>query len=388
MKSKAWTVTFCAVAAGIAIAIAQNKTLPCIDALQAEFAISKAAAGWLSSVFCVMGVAMAFPAAVIVERLGVQKTCVLSLLCAAGGTLLGLLSRSVSLMLLSRVIEGVGAGLISIAVPALIAMWFPPEKRGLPTGLWTSWQFVGQAVCFFLGAAAVAAWGWRSVWAGSLALLLLCTALSRLFICAPAQPAVDASAESGASLSLGDLCKNKPAWLLSLSMFCFCFACFGFITWAASCWMETLQMRASQANSYIGIFTLVSLPVVLAAGWVLDHVNRKRFGTIMFFLYAGIVAVAFLLPQAKWALAFVLIYPFFEGAVSTSLWTMIPQTAKTAGQVPMVIALFTLMSNAGMLLGPPAVGMVIERFGWPAAAIVVAAMAFIGTAALLLVKTD
>jgi predicted MFS family arabinose efflux permease len=384
-KSSAWLVIICAVSGAVAVAIAQNKVLPCMDVIQDSFHIDMASAGWLSSVFSVMGIVMAFPAVMTVNKLGAKASCLISVGCSILGAVIGLISRSFLLILFSRVIEGVGAGLISIAVPNLIAMWFPPESRGLPTGIWTSWQYVGQSVCFFFGALISAETGWKGVWVFSLLIAAICFVLNVIFVRAPEHGenrAVDCSDSAFSAFG------NKNAWLVSISIFCFCFASFGFITWAAACWTETLGMDGTRANHYISLFAAISLPMVLLTGWILDRVNRKIFGIIVFIFYAFAVAGAFVLPSPGWVVVFVMLYPFFESGVITALWTIISQVAGSSSEVNSAVALLTLSSNIGMLVGPPMAGLCISTFGWTAAALLVGGVSMAGAACIMLVKTD
>ena len=72
-KKAAWSASFSVILCSIAIAVLQNKVVPCLDAIQAEFSLSNAAGGWLSSIFSVTGIIMAFPAALIVDRFGVKR---------------------------------------------------------------------------------------------------------------------------------------------------------------------------------------------------------------------------------------------------------------------------------------------------------------------------
>ena len=127
---RAWPMTIAAILAGIAIAVAQNKVAPCLGVL----------------------------------HLGPKNACVLSLVATIVGGVIGLISDSFPILLFSRIIEGMGASLIAVAVPTIIAVTFPPERRGLPTGLWSSWQFIAQALCFFFGVAITDAFGWQGVW--------------------------------------------------------------------------------------------------------------------------------------------------------------------------------------------------------------------------------
>lgn len=89
-KKAAWTASLSVIFCGVSIAVLQNKVVPCLDAIQAEFSLSNATGGWLSSLFSVTGIVMAFPAALIVGRFGVKRTCLVSLLAGCAGTLLGM----------------------------------------------------------------------------------------------------------------------------------------------------------------------------------------------------------------------------------------------------------------------------------------------------------
>lgn len=120
-KKAAWSASLSVILCSIAIAVLQNKVVPCLDAIQAEFSLSNAAGGWLSSIFSVTGIIMAFPAALIVDRFGVKRTCLVSLLAGCAGTLLGMTAVTAPQLIFSRVLEGVGtgagAGLITVAAP-------------------------------------------------------------------------------------------------------------------------------------------------------------------------------------------------------------------------------------------------------------------------------
>ncbi len=387
-KRCAWQVSLSAIFAGIVIAIIQNKVSPCLPVLQSAFSINKSTAGWLSSIFCVMSILVAFPAAIITNRLGVKMTCFFSLLCGVIGSILGIFSTSVAMLMVSRIVEGMGAGLISIAVPSIISMWFPPERRGLPTGLWSSWQFVAQALCFFFGAAITESFGWQGIWWCGLGLSILAVVLCVLCVRAPDSGRGYAEEDTGVPVrgSIWEGLKSRRTWATSISMLCFCFACFGFVTWAASCWSERFEIHIDVANRYVSLFALVSLPVVVLSGLLIDHIDHYRFGILSSLGYIFAVGAAFLLPHQAWIFPFVLIYPFFEGSVSTCLWTIIPQTAMETHHISIAVALFTLMSNIGMLAGPPIVGAVVEQFGWMVAAFPVSLAALAGTISIALAR--
>ena len=177
--------------------------------------------------------------------------------------------------------------------------------------------------------------------------------------------------------------------MVSLAMFCFCFSCFGFVNWVADWWNADFGISPETANRYVSLFAVISLPVVVLAGFILYHVDRKRFCILISAGYVFAVAAAFLLPGPGWILPFVIVYPFFEGSVSACLWTLIPLTVKDPRHAVPAIALFTLTSNAGTLVGPPAVGSLVETFGsWQIGAAPVAISMILATLLLIRVRTE
>ena len=386
-NTKAWTVTLSAVFTAVVIAITQNKVIPCISLLADIFGVSSSTAGWFSSVFCVMGIVTAFPAAACIDRFGVKKACAFSAACAAIGSLIGALSESAVVFLISRVIEGVGAGVISVAVPTIIADLFPPQKRGLPSGIWTSWQSTSQVVCFFCIVPGITAIGWRNVWGIGLVLAIGATVLSLCMVSVPEQNVLHHAVKSSRQASpMHAVLRERSMWLVSFAMFCFSFVSVGFVTWAAECWVQTLGMEINIANQYVGIFAIISLPFIILSGKLMDVVNRHRFSTAAYIGYALVSVGAFLLTNEKLVPILVVMYSVFDSAASSTLWAIIPQTVREKENLLIAVAVFTFASNLGMLIGPPLVGFIAEAFGWKAVSVSFAMAILPGIVAMLFAK--
>lgn len=149
-KITAWVVTIAIFLTGVSLAYAQNKVSPVIPVFMDVFSIDMTTAGWLSSVFSIVAMISALPAAWIIGRLGSRKCGLIAIICALIGSALGILSGSIEiLMVVSRVIEGIGVGIISVIAPALVSMWFPAQKRGAPMGLWGGMANGRPIACFF-----------------------------------------------------------------------------------------------------------------------------------------------------------------------------------------------------------------------------------------------
>ncbi len=160
----AWVILFVVFLASVAAPLNQNKVPPLMPILMQSFNIGLSQAGLLMSVFSITGFLLALPAGIILQKLGPKASGLIAVGSLVIGASLGALSGSMGLLLTSRVIEGVGMGLIAVVAPAIIALWFPPEKQGTPMGLWATWVPVGSIFMMITAPRLGIAAGWQAVW--------------------------------------------------------------------------------------------------------------------------------------------------------------------------------------------------------------------------------
>lgn len=361
---KAWGIVFVIFLAGIAMAWSQNKVIPIIADIMNIFHVNKTSAGWLSSIFCVTGIIIAIPAGWFLKRIGLKKSGLLAIAIAFFGAIVGLIAPSFELLMFSRVIEGVGVGMISVVAPSAIAMWFPPEKRGLPMGIWGSWQMVAQGGNFFFAIVLTASFGWKGMWYFGLILLAAAAVLYLFVVDVPKASENYAPIESADIDMLKGLRVLNP-WLLSLGGMLFSFVYFGWCTWVAQYWIQELHVQESLANTYLGYMCILEIPVVLVMGYTLDHLkNRKTMAAVSSLAYIVILFFSYRLGGAQWILPFIIIYPIVEGGIPTFLWTVVAETYENPNNSGLALAILTIGMNLGTVLGPPFMGFIIENFGW------------------------
>src|SRR6185436_12696857 len=80
------------------------------------------------------------------------------------GALAGALAGSLGVLILTRVIQGVGAGLVSPASLAGAVSGFPPERRGAALGIWGASSGVANLVGPVVGGLLTVAIDWRACW--------------------------------------------------------------------------------------------------------------------------------------------------------------------------------------------------------------------------------
>lgn len=383
---KAWIVALATIFAGIALALVQNKVAPCMLVLQEALNIDMATAGWLSSVFSLVGIIIAIPAAVILNKIGPKKGGIIALACAIGGSLIGLAFENTAVLMVSRVIEGMGVGLMSVIGPAVIAMWFPETKRGLPMSIWAVYQMCAQAIMFFLGGVLTVNFGWQGMWWFGLAACVV--ALLFYIVCVKSPRPEDSFADvESEEVSIAEGVKSPYPWLMSLVTMCFCIACFGFVNWVATCWSDIYGWSVDESNNWVACFSLGAVVAALVWGSILNKVrNQKVFGSLMLILYGVVVLWGMVFGNPMLIIPFVIVYAFADAGFPCVLWTMTALTVKKPELAGVALGVVSIGFNLGILLGPPLIGAVAQSFGWTVAALTMCGFCVLAAVLLLPLK--
>lgn len=387
MKKRAWIVMLVVFFAGVSLAWQQNKVVPLVSTLEAVFHTDSSTVGWLSSVFSVMAIITAIPSAMILKKLGAKMCGVIALACAILGSVLAIFVDSLPLLIISRVIEGVGVGIISVVAPSVISMWFPTEKRGLPMGLWGSWQMVGQSAVFLLSASVVSILGWKGMWIVGVVVCAIAILLFVPIVNSPPPENNYADIESG-TVDIRNGLKTPSAWLLGMVGFLFSFCCFGWLTWIVSAWVRNLGMQESLINNYLAYMFMLEIPMVILIGWIYDKAGKRHkiVGIVGAVLYAVALFIGYRIRNRVFLYVFLLGYPFFEGMVATFLWISAPLTVKEQEKAGIALAILTFCMNAGAVIGPPVIGRIVDVSGFSMAASIMALVMALGAALIFILK--
>jgi predicted MFS family arabinose efflux permease len=105
-----------------------------------------------------------FPGGRLVDRLGARSVALVGLGIFAVGAALGAVVSSLGLLCATRVLQGIGAGLVSPAALAGAISGFPPERRGTALGIWGASAGMSNLIGPLLGGVLTVAFGWRAAW--------------------------------------------------------------------------------------------------------------------------------------------------------------------------------------------------------------------------------
>lgn len=143
---------------------AQYKVPPIMIDLNNALGLSIVQSGWLMSVMSLLGLILAIPAGFIIMKLGVRWATVLAAAFQLLGSLIGTFATGFEIMMVGRALEGVALGLCNVTGFAVVAAFFPPEKRGLPNSLNTACFTVSVFMMMNIAVPIYDAFDWQGVW--------------------------------------------------------------------------------------------------------------------------------------------------------------------------------------------------------------------------------
>jgi MFS transporter, DHA2 family, methylenomycin A resistance protein len=117
----------------------------------------------LSAYFLAYALAL-LPGGSLVDRFDARAVALLGLGLFALGAAAGALVSSIGALVATRVVQGVGAGLVSPAALAGAVSGFPPERRGSALGIWGASAGISNLLGPLMGGILTVAFGWRANW--------------------------------------------------------------------------------------------------------------------------------------------------------------------------------------------------------------------------------
>ena len=106
------------------------------------FNITASTGQWLTTAFMLVNAIMIPLTALLLEKISTKKLFMFSMLMFGVGTIICAFSPSFEMLLIGRITQAVGAGIMAPLISTVLLLIFPPEKRGAAMGLY------GLVICF------------------------------------------------------------------------------------------------------------------------------------------------------------------------------------------------------------------------------------------------
>ncbi len=139
---------------------AVNIALP---GIATHFEMNAITMSWVSMTFLLSSAVFLVPMGKIADIVGRKRIFLLGNIILTSGSVMCAVSVSTTMLLISRVIQGIGGAMMFATGMALLTSAFPPNERGKAIGINVSAVYLGLSAAPFLGGILTQYLGWRSL---------------------------------------------------------------------------------------------------------------------------------------------------------------------------------------------------------------------------------
>jgi DHA1 family inner membrane transport protein len=373
------------IGSGVLAASQIGKTVISMPAIRAEMGFGYAVAGFIMATFATLGAAMGIGAGALVARVGMRTALIGGMFVVSAGTFAGAIAPNGLLLLLARVVEGIGFFGVVLSVPTALAQIGDAKKRDVIMALWSAYMPAGIMIFLALGSL-LPILGWRTLWLADAAVTSICACL--LIIKAP-RVEIPQNQSTVRQLSADILEVVRDGKCLVLAGTFFAYSCQIFSLAFALPLVLTSKNQFSAAS--IGILCsgvlLVSTLGHLSSSWLVRAAIPTWKLLVASFTCFAISAIGIYAASSP-ALEVVLLSAAalgVGGLAPGALYAAAPNIAPTKRTIPVTIGMLQQASNLGQFAGPLVLGLCAEHWGWRAAPLIATPIALAGLALSLLI---
>jgi multidrug resistance protein len=137
-----------------------NIALPSISA---EFSLNAIQMSWIAMSFLLASAVTLVPAGKLADMYGRKKIFMYGNVIVFVSSIICTVAHSAELLIILRVIQGIGGAMIFGTTMALVSSVFPPEERGKAIGINVTAVYLGLSMAPILGGFLTQSFGWRSL---------------------------------------------------------------------------------------------------------------------------------------------------------------------------------------------------------------------------------
>jgi MFS family permease len=181
ISTSAW-ITLAILGSSILITMyGETMLLPAIPDIITEFNISYNTASWILTAYLIAGAVMTPIAGKLSDIYGRKKIVLIIMIIYIIGISLGGLSSNITILIISRVIQGIGISMFPIAF-GIVRDQFPPEKLAIGVGTFSAMFAAGSVVGLAIGGSIIQYFGWRNTFFSIIPIAILLWVIIKRFI--------------------------------------------------------------------------------------------------------------------------------------------------------------------------------------------------------------
>ena len=165
----------------LTVFFSETMLLPAIPEIIQDFRISYGTAAWIFSAYLIVAAVMTPVAGRLSDLYGKKKVLLVLLSIYITGLIAGGFADNISILLTTRIVQGVGLAAVPAAF-SLLRDTFPPSKLAIAVGVFGSAYSAGSVVGLLVGASIIQSFGWHSTFLAIIPFSILVTIMIAKFV--------------------------------------------------------------------------------------------------------------------------------------------------------------------------------------------------------------
>ncbi|MBI1775680.1 MAG: MFS transporter [Proteobacteria bacterium] len=368
-----WRIVWLTVAAGVVAAFQIGKVPAALPVLREEFALGLVGAGWVLSIFNVIGVFGGMVLGAFIDRAGHRRMIIAGLLLIALAGVLGALAPAAPLLFAGRCLEGLGFTIVVVGGPGVLVRAATPRDLRLAFGLWGSYMPTGMASMLVASPALIDLIGWRGLWLVNAALMTIFA-----IVLAASTRGLGRGGSTADWSGLALTLKARGPWLLALGFAAYTLQFLAVMGFLPIILADEAGASPALAAALTALAVAVNVIGTLLGGWLLYH-HWPRWQLIAgTSVLMAVAALAIYSPflSVTWRYLACLAFSAIGGVLPTAVLSGSAPHAPRPNLVATTNGLIMQGSNLGQSLGPPAVAALATATGswtWSPAVLIASA---------------
>ncbi|TWE01079.1 sugar phosphate permease [Neobacillus bataviensis] len=244
----------------------------------------------------------------IIDKLGARKTGILGLSVWALTMVIGGLSTSYEMFIFSRIVLGMGEGMMIPICGKFISNWFHQRELGRAQSSWLAGNYLGPACGAVILTLVIATFHWQAAFFALAAFNILIVLPMFIFLTRDTpeeHPGLDKNelayirqSDSKESTKKLNFTQDFRYWIVWFGMLVSSFLFFGISIWLPTYLVGAKGFTREAMTGITSLSWLFALGFVLICGFLADKTKRPGLiATILFLLTASFLTAAILAPQ-------------------------------------------------------------------------------------------
>ncbi|GMG72483.1 MFS transporter [Priestia megaterium] len=413
MKKHRWSIVFL-IAVGVVVNYFDRINMSiAMPLLQKEFNLTAGQMGIFLSAFAWSYALLQLPIGPLLDKIGVKWVTRVATVIWTVACLLTAVANGWGLIILSRVLLGVGEAPFFPSAAKAVSHWVPRQERGKAIAAYDSQSKLSNAIGAPILALIVTEWGWRG---GFLATAILSFIYAIVYWIWYREPHEDErltkeeydyivqggsqsseEVKGSAMENIRYLLTKRKVWAVFIGFAAYGYSWFLFLTWLPGYLATEMNMSILKSGWYSAIPWIVgTITEIVIGGWLVDRLinkgyNRTRVSKV--FLVIGMVFGLSIIGAAFTHSANVAVFwisTALGGLVVTSAVAYsIPTFIAPKGTVGTLTGLLTFGNNSMAIVAPITTGFIVQATGsFMYAFLLAAAFLVIGILSYTFLLTD